>query len=208
MSSSFNDYLWRDCAGTIVSWSLKEDEHNGGKALRHNELYRYGIVLYDIYGNAWPVKWVCDVRTPIGFTITTTVSGALKNDYDRYREPTQLSIEFTIDRSQLRSDLGEFADYFKDYEIVRCKRDEYRHVISRGIIGRPLQCYTYSSSNDGYELNQTFPHDPEGTDQKVLVPSGFFTTSKMVVYPGKYTGYTYGVSSDNFILFASPEICY
>ena len=209
MSSRYDDWTWRgyDELGHIISWELKENTGNSGKALRHNELYRFGIVLYDMYGNAWPVKWICDVRTPIGNTCFTVVSGGTEiNDYTDNKEPTQLSIEFTIDLQLLQSRLGEFADYFKNFEIVRCKRDDTRHVISRGIIGRPLQCYKYASGSD-YELDTTL-YTPKGEDTKVLVPSGFFTTSKMVVYPGSESDYTYGISSSRFALFASPEICY
>jgi hypothetical protein len=34
------------------------------KSLRRNEIYRYGIVLYDKYCQASPVKWIADIRTP------------------------------------------------------------------------------------------------------------------------------------------------
>ena len=34
------------------------------KSLRRNELYRYGIILYDKSGYASPVKWIADIRTP------------------------------------------------------------------------------------------------------------------------------------------------
>ena len=41
------------------------------QSLKSDELYRYGIVLYDKYGNASPVKWIADIRTPIELPIYT-----------------------------------------------------------------------------------------------------------------------------------------
>jgi hypothetical protein len=34
------------------------------RGLRHDEVYRYGIILYSKYGTKYPVKWIADIRTP------------------------------------------------------------------------------------------------------------------------------------------------
>jgi len=34
------------------------------KSLKRDELYRYGIILYNKKGDASSVKWIADIRTP------------------------------------------------------------------------------------------------------------------------------------------------
>jgi len=34
------------------------------KSLRRDEIYRYGIILYDDEGNVSPVQWIADIRVP------------------------------------------------------------------------------------------------------------------------------------------------
>nr|DAS39430.1 MAG TPA: stabilization protein [Caudoviricetes sp.] len=34
------------------------------KSLRRDEVYRYGIVLYDKFGNRSSVRWIADIRVP------------------------------------------------------------------------------------------------------------------------------------------------
>lgn len=46
----------RTYANPVVSYYMK--------SLRRDEVYRYGIILYDLYGHASPVKWIADIRTP------------------------------------------------------------------------------------------------------------------------------------------------
>ncbi|WP_173431889.1 hypothetical protein [Sharpea azabuensis] len=47
-----------------VSNSRNQYNSIDSKSLAHDEIYRYGIILYSKYGTKYPTKWVCDIRTP------------------------------------------------------------------------------------------------------------------------------------------------
>jgi len=122
-----------------------------------------------------------------------------------------LAVRFTINWQSITSDLGqEFGNFFKSFEIVRCNRTvDDRFTITQGIIGRPFECYKYTNSSD-LEINDDGIALGQKTD--ILCPTGFMTTDRIVAYhsslSGTNTSYTYGVSSNNYLIFASPETCY
>jgi hypothetical protein len=182
-------------------------------------------VLYDKYGNAWPVKFLCDLRTPPIYlgNLTTQTNNSTDITSDSHNDKlTNLGVRFEIDWLTIKNNLGpEFADFFKTFEIVRCKRNpEDRFTITQGIVGRVLECRKYntvqeelSASGNYYVVN------PSTTSTNILCPSGFMTTDRLVVYPtlNKTDVYndhdvivdrTFAVSSKDTVLFASPEICY
>lgn len=128
------------------------------KSLRRNELYRYGIILYDKTGNPSPVKWIADIRTP--------------NLYDKY---------FNTFISHYRTKNGKIYDLAslplgisfnvknlpKDctgYEIVRCTRREQDIAsISQGVISKPI-------------VNYITPASPRVKSQ-LYFPTGLLTTA-------------------------------
>lgn len=101
------------------------------KSLRRNELYRYGIILYNSKGETSSVKWIADIRTPKISESCTFVShyGPEGKDkqYDLSTRP--LGIEFKV--SNLPSSVV-------GYEIVRCSRG-YSDIatVSQGVLNKP-----------------------------------------------------------------------
>lgn len=214
MNQSYNQSSWRSdnskiangqSVNQLLSWELKISSDQTVKSLRRNEVYRYGIVLYDKYGNPWPVKWVLDLRTPPNKI--TPYAG--KVDGNIVFKP--LVLEFTI-----RGGWGSAQDFFKKYEIVRCNRTANdRFTVTQGIVGRALQCYKYRSN----VVDTAFNEETLGTEIGYLCPSGFLTISPITVY-NLGEGYDnsdgnmnlsrarYAKSSDDILLFSSPEYCY
>lgn len=131
------------------------------KSLKRDEVYRYGIVLYDKYGNASPVKWIADIRTPDMHTpgFETFISRQLLNDnvheIDLATRP--LGIEFRV--HNLPSDC-------KAFEIVRCNRtDSDIATIAQGVVSRPGRRRT--------------PTDDQSNIKYPLTPFGFISTCKV-----------------------------
>ena len=199
---------WMQKTGTYVDWELKETDYSGAKSLRRDEIYRYGLVLYDKYENPWPVKWLCDLRTPPitdGKKYSTT-----KRISNGVLEFANLTVDFTIHWDAIESYFTADPDFFTAFEIVRCKRTENdRYTITQGIIGRPFECYKYAQkAGQGYEIDNT--GTTVGNSTGLLCPTGYMTTDRIVAFPENHGNSTdvYGVGSSNYVLFASPEICY
>jgi len=62
---------WWGNTGLNIDWQLftitkdiVDDHSEDTKTLQRDEIYRYGIILYDKFGNKWPVKHIADIRTP------------------------------------------------------------------------------------------------------------------------------------------------
>ena len=130
--------------GTNIDWELKDyeiafntdgtidtshqgtlyDPEIGPKTYKHDETYRFGIVLYDDKGRASSVKWICDIHIPpleVSKDITIGNKIIMKSYY----------IRFTI---------KHVPDGCSGYQIVQCPRTmNDRHVITQGIVGRPYR---------------------------------------------------------------------
>uniref|UniRef100_UPI003FED6C09 hypothetical protein n=1 Tax=Prevotella sp. TaxID=59823 RepID=UPI003FED6C09 len=80
------------------------------KSLKRNELYRYGIILYDSTGSPSPVKWIADIRTPNLYDkYFNTFISHYNNMYDLASIP--LGVAFNV-KNLPKGCTG--------YEIVRC----------------------------------------------------------------------------------------
>lgn len=149
----------RTYANPIVSYALR--------SLRRDEVYRYGIVLYDKSGNASPVKWIQDIRTPsihtkgfYPFVVKQLWDPA--NLYDLTVKP--LGIEFKV------SNLPEDCAY---YEIVRCNRtDSDIATITQGVVSRPI--------------TKTFSANYTGEKKFAYLPTGLLTTARYAAYDKDY----------------------
>ena len=203
MNSSYSSSSpsWNSHTGTYINWEFVQ-QYGDVKSLRRDEIYRYGIVLYDKYENAWPVKWICDLRTP---PINESLNKRITNNELEF---SKLGVEFTVKWNQITSYFVGNQDYFTGFEIVRCDRTDLdRFTITQGIIGRPFECYDYLSTTwEEIDDNGT----TIGNSKDMLCPTGFMSTDRIVAYTDKIDGHesAYGVSSNNIVLFASPEICY
>ena len=69
---NYRNDTWVGTDDTFAKASLADPKTSYSfQSLKSDELYRYGIILYDKYGNASPVKWIADIRTPIELPIYT-----------------------------------------------------------------------------------------------------------------------------------------
>lgn len=176
------------------------------KSLRRNEIYRYGIVLYDKYCQASPVKWIADIRTPNvteeGFQLMS--SNTIVNNKRFELVIRNLGIQFKV---------KSLPEGCTGYQIVRCARHESDiATISQGVLSSPVSnAYSrqYEGKNDEYYV----------TKYHMFCPTGFLTTNKFI------EGYNVhnqlvgdggdlasqcmtNIDNDKLLQFVSKEVCY
>lgn len=153
------------------------------KSLRRNELYRYGIILYNKSGDSTPVLWIDDIRTPsvteYGFE-TFCANGEHVNAKGEW-EPDNIELSvmpmgilFDVNIDEFNNEIKnnpEFKDeydYYKvtQYEIVRCHRsDSDVQTVAQGVLSRPIQ-NTKNEKDGSSSVDQTF------------TPSGILSTQQ------------------------------
>lgn len=156
------------------------------KSLRRDEVYRYGIILYDAYGNAWPVKWVADIRTPS----CKFANPVINSNYGFRINPLQIAFQVNIPQ--------EIREMFPKYEIVRCERTiNDSATISQGLLGKTFEHMDYNAKYLGYNT-----------------ASGFITLGTIQTRSGFKNGddakfaSTTGANHTKLYQFCSPEISY
>lgn len=176
------------------------------KSLRRNEIYRYGIVLYDKYCQASPVKWIADIRTPNvtekGFYLMS--SNTIVNGKRYELVIRNLGIQFMV---------KSLPEGCTGYQIVRCARHESDiATISQGVLSSPVSnAYSrqFEGNNDDYWV----------TKYHMFCPTGFLTTNKFIegydvhnqlVKDGKdsKSQCMTNIDNDKLLQFVSKEICY
>lgn len=176
------------------------------KSLRRNEIYRYGIVLYDKYCQASPVKWIADIRTPNviekGFELMS--SNTIVNGKRYELVIRNLGIQFMV---------KSLPEGCTGYQIVRCDRHESDiATISQGVLSSPVSnAYSrqFEGNNDDYWV----------TKYHTFCPTGFLTTNKFIegyyvhnqlVMDGKHSKSQCmtNIDNDKLLQFVSKEICY
>lgn len=176
------------------------------KSLRRNEIYRYGIVLYDKYCQASPVKWIADIRTPnatdSGFQLMS--SNTIVNGKRYELVIRNLGIQFMV---------KSLPEGCTGYQIVRCTRHESDiATISQGVLSSPVSnAYSrqYEGKNNEYYV----------TKYHTFCPTGFLTINKFI------EGYNVhnqlvgkgddlasqcmtNIDNDKLLQFVSKEVCY
>lgn len=174
------------------------------KSLRRGELYRYGIVLYDKFGQACPVKWIADIRVPDSYI----------NGFETFKHPGS----FASDETRNCFDLNVFPlgiefkvenlpEEIKAYEIVRCTRTfEDQSTISQGILSKSIQKqfrpnYTIRNiqEEEGGPTVQVDTFDKLGNNYKQypFTPSGFMTCCNY--WTGLFPSLYYQISIYNLL---------
>ena len=176
------------------------------KSLRRNEIYRYGIVLYDKYCQASPVKWIADIRTPNateeGFQLMS--SNTIVNGECYELVIRNLGIQFMV---------KSLPEGCTGYQIVRCARHESDiATISQGVLSSPVSnAYSrqYEGKNNEYYV----------TKYHMFCPTGFLTTNKFIEgynVHNQLVGDGHDLASqcmtnidnDKLLQFVSKEVCY
>lgn len=176
------------------------------KSLRRNEIYRYGIVLYDKYCQASPVKWIADIRTPNvtekGFELMS--SNTIVNSKRYELVIRNLGIQFMV---------KSLPEGCTGYQIVRCARHESDiATISQGVLSSPVSnaySKSYEGNNDDYEV----------TKYHMFCPTGFLTTNKFIEGYNVHNQLVWegddlssqcmtNIDNDKLLQFVSKEVCY
>lgn len=135
-------HYWKD-QGVNVSGPRMIDCNNIytsslSRSLKRDEVYRYGIVLFDKYGSRSNVQWIADIRTP-NINICPLMSDIYANT---------MGVEFTLS-SEFKKKLIEKG--IVSYEIVRCeKSDEYTKNVMQVVLSRPVRQKTVKGNNSPY----------------------------------------------------------
>lgn len=175
------------------------------KSLRRNEIYRYGIVLYDKYCQASPVKWIADIRTPNvtekGFELMSSNTIVKGKRYELVIR--NLGIQFMV---------KSLPEGCTGYQIVRCARHESDiATISQGVLSSPV--------SNAYSRQYEASGDYWITKYHMFCPTGFLTTNKFIegynvhnqlVGDGKdgESQCMTNIDNDKLLQFVSKEICY
>lgn len=154
LSNTGTSYIDDYCYNTDYSNASVEITSTG---YQRDEVYRFGIVFYDVKGRPSTVKWIGDIRFP-KYLDSFTSTGNGPSDYSpffnyngvEYFRP--LGIKFTVYTTPAIS-LG--AKYFK---IVRVKRESHdRTILAQGVI--PTSILHYDNVASGYSYNPfTLPY--------------------------------------------------
>ena len=99
-----------------------------------DEMYRFGLVLFDHYGNPSYVKYIADIRMPSKFMPTGTNKYNRDLQFPLYHQDGSgagktepLGIEFTVDLSSVANQISGFS-------IVRVERTvNDKHILGQGI---------------------------------------------------------------------------
>lgn len=178
------------------------------QSLRRNELYRYGIVLYDKYGQASPAKWIADIRTPNmtdhQFNIFT--SNTKVNDTRYELVVRNLGIQFKV---------SNLPAGCVGYQIVRCARhEEDMATISQGVLSKPVvntynRSFDKSGIEDGYMITKYHTYCPTG-----FLSTGMFIEGSGCVHQmsGEDTNTENqcmtNLANNSLLQFVSKEVCY
>lgn len=158
----------RNYSNPLVSYAFK--------SLKRDELYRYGIILYNKRGDASSVKWIADIRTPSqqfkGFEpfLNGGGSSSMNGDPSLSVRPLGIIFEVNIDKYndilEQKAVKGEIEDWSEDlkidrYEIVRVGRTESDiKNLSQGVISRPVK--KIINPRAVQEQNVYYPYTPTG----------------------------------------------
>lgn len=204
--------------GQYIKWSYIEDNwfdcdiynnkyvHNSTTiinrqkpSLRHGDVYRYGVVLYDNTGKHTYAKWVADIMIPDVTYATVPSSTGQREDSIRYTLQ-QVGIKFSV-KPELFTEHPEVSAV----EIVRAPRSASdRIVIAQGIVGFPYRVYK-TESRDVRKYIDTGYICPTG----FLSVNNFYADSKDAEEEDGYQRDQAIAKTDNsFLMFACPEYAY
>lgn len=125
------------------------------RSLKRDEVYRYGIVLFDKHGSRSNVQWIADIRTP-NINICPLM--------DKLRANT-IGVEFTLS-SEFKQNLIEKG--IVSYEIVRCeKSDEYTKNVMQIVLSRPVRQNTVKGNNTPYYPTGFITSQPQYVTQTI-----------------------------------------
>lgn len=121
------------------------------KYLAHDEIYRYGIILYSKSGTKYPTKWICDIRTPnignLDSRLTNFTNIINIDNQNRCITGNGIFVQFELRKSSYNPSTDPLSeknpldtDKISGYEIVRVKRTiQDSATITQGIVAATLK---------------------------------------------------------------------
>lgn len=163
------------------------------RSLKRDEVYRYGIVIYDKYGKRSNVYWIADVRTP--------------------SEQEFPSVQYTGNVLKVRPiGVRFYVDLDKEYtyQIVRCqKTPEYTKNMLQCVLSRPIRQPLYDS---GIKKVESETATNTGSTQKSpYYPQQFLSTNFYTYYcnydnDDKYLGKATNINNKRLFQIFNPQI--
>lgn len=174
---------------------------------QRDEIYRFGIVLYNNKNIPSPVHWIADIRIPSGKVSTISAESGSKPNmqhpfhcgvgYPAYTNSTKyemvayaIGIEFTV---------KNLPEEVHSYEIVRCDRTAAdRTVVCQGALSATCKWDTFGDNTTNYGDTDTrpLPH--------LMLPNNYFYSKS---YNGDDELWGKLTVRKNCFEFASPEMC-
>lgn len=166
-----------------------------------NEVYRFGVKLYDLKGRASSVKWIADIKMP--------------DFYNPSQSNTELNTLFTVDDNVFQSHIlsiefqpnninDQIWDNISAYEIVQSPRTrDDIYGLTQGVGGYPIKIDNDKISLPYYLTTDRFQTILAGSRYLEYSSSGGMSANNRFTY----NGHNYDQSTD-YLLFASPETAY
>ena len=176
---------------------------------QRDEIYRFGIVLYNKKGVASPVHWIGDIRIPSSLMNVSNNSFVNPFQVGKYSNTFKKVIDLSGYAVGIRFTVSNLPDDVVSYEIVRCARTiDNRTIITQAIMSSLITDKQNVKANGDIERNWMF--DEGGGGDKELRPQFLFNLSKNLTttfHHNKGIDTARYLSEDNYYEIVSPEIC-
>lgn len=164
------------------------------KSLRRGELYRYGIIFTDSFGNKSNVKWITDIRVP----------GLYTNGFNTF-EAGGIDTELGVNVLGVEFKLHDLDGYdIAQYEIVRCNRTVNDvSIVSQGVVSRPIKKFSFKD-------DKNYPYTPNF----ILSTNKFITSAELenplndIRETNKNKQLGTNIFNDQVYQFISPEFSF
>lgn len=182
------------------------DDKTSHNTYRRNEVYRFGVRLYDHNGNASSVKWIADIKMPDFYDykrndseynkVHTLLSLGAHSERGIFAIPNILNIEFAPTNTN-----DPIWQNIAAYEILQSPRTrEDTYGLTQGIGGYPIfahgdygrLCVPYYMTTDRFS---------------VMVSGQGKTFPSQTISSSYYLGWAFSQHVDH-LLFSSPEVVY
>lgn len=199
------------------------DINNQPTTFKYGEVYRFGVILYDLDGNRSSVKWIADIQMPNqpeDYAVRTK-SDIISAVIDGSRIYGKRAVEYRVKNIGIKFKLLNKIPNCSQFEIVRCIRDKFQDTynISQGIVGFPVEAVEYNSESRQFEpvsydsvTTPIFPYGPLSL-QPIVLQMGGQRVYGMPLDENNTVGQfdpasVYAREYRKVVQFASPEYLY
>ncbi len=184
---------------------------------KYGEVYRFGVILYDLDGNRSSVKWIADIqmpKQPIDYAQYDSDNSYIIGGGDF---PGKRKVSYKIKIVGINFKLKHKIPNCSQFEIVRCIRNKYddTYNISQGIVGYPVKTIERKDGVDqdvSYEnvANPIFPYGPISLQPVALhmCEAGTLRRPESIEDFGFWANNVYAFTYKGVVQFASPEYIY